>query len=156
MGLGVVAEDEVDAEGDGDGIYVEDLIDVGFEFLLVIIFLEGVDAGDDAVVIEDFAANSIVDENLGGDDEEFVGEIPSVEECGAAFIGVFDDVDDVTEVNDVGGMAFGVGAIVGIPAGTAEALVCNALDVAAVTAAVVEEGRAGGEESGFEGRSDGF
>ena len=61
LGFSVVAEDEVDAEGDGDGVYVEDLIDVGFEFLLLIVFLKGVDAGDDAVVVEDFSANTIVD-----------------------------------------------------------------------------------------------
>lgn len=154
--MGVVAEDEVDAEGDGDGVYVEDLVDVGFEFLLLVIFLEGVDAGNNAVVVEDFSANAIVDEDLGGDDEEFVGEAPGVYEGGASFIGIFDDVDDVAEVDDVGGMRFGVWAIMRIPAGTGEALFVHALDVAAVTAAVIEEGAGGGEESGFECRSDGF
>ncbi len=88
LGLAGVAEDDVDSGGHGDGLdrlvrgpintdflgsAVEDLVDVSFEFFLLVVLLEGVAAGDDAVFVGHPASVAVVDEDLGGDDEEALG-----------------------------------------------------------------------------------
>jgi hypothetical protein len=49
----LIAKDEIDAQGYGDGVYPQDLVNVDLQFFLLKIFLKGVAPGDDAVAVEE-------------------------------------------------------------------------------------------------------
>ena len=118
--MGLVAKDEVNAQGNGDSVYPEHLVDVGFEFFLLVVLLEGVAAGDDAVAVGDDASGAIVDQYLGGDDEDFLGQTPGVDQGFSSLGGVFDDVDHVAQIDHVGWGVGNIGSKVRIPTGASE------------------------------------
>jgi len=121
-------------------------------------FLEGVAAGDEAVAVGgDFIVGFLAGDE-GGDEEGAAGVLPGVDEGIDAFGGVFDDVEDEAEVDDVCGVLGGVRGVDGVPAVGLVAEFCDGEDIAAVAAAVVEEGFSAAElaefEEGFEGFGD--
>jgi hypothetical protein len=99
--LGFIAKDKVDAQGDGNGIHLQHLVDVGFEFFLFVVFLEGVAAGDDAVAVGDHSSGAVIDQHLGSDDENFLGQVPGVDQGFPPLGGVFDDIDDIAQVHHI-------------------------------------------------------
>ena len=69
-----------------------------------------------------------------------MGEFPRFEQGFPAFGWVFNDIDDVAQVNDIGRDEGIVGLIVRVPTGTRVTLVNRAINIATVTSAVVEKG----------------
>jgi hypothetical protein len=68
-----------------------------------------------------------------------LSQFPSFNEGFTAFGWVFDDVDDVTQVNDIGWDKMIVGLVVGVPTRADVSLVSRSLDITAMTAAIVEK-----------------
>jgi hypothetical protein len=119
---------------------------VGLQLGLLEESLEGAAAGEDAVAEGDRLPAPAGDEHLGGDGEDVAAQAPGGGEGGGAFVGVLDDVEDVAEVDDVGGLAGRVGSEGGVPAGAGDAVGGEEFEVLAAAAAVVEEGDVAVEE----------
>jgi hypothetical protein len=67
-----------------------------------------------------------------------LSQFPSFNEGFTAFGWVFDDVDDVTQVDDIGWGEMIVGLVVRVPTRADVSLVSRSLDITAMTAAIVE------------------
>jgi hypothetical protein len=148
--VGGVAEDQVDAEADGHGFGVQGVFEQRLDFGGVEEFLEGVAAGEDAIaegldVVVGFLAG-----DEGGDEQQRGGCVPGIEQGLDAFGRVFDDVEDEAEVHHIGGLFRLVRGVDRVPAVGGVAELRDRLDIAAVAAAVVEEGFAAAELAEFE------
>ncbi len=82
---------------------------------MLVVLLESIAAGDNAVAVGNDASGAIVNQHLGGDDEHLLSQTPGVDQRFASFGGIFDDVDDVAQVHHVGWGVRNIGPKVGIP-----------------------------------------
>ena len=137
--FGLVAEHVEDAGCGGDGVAVEHAFDPGSKLLLREKLLEGPLAGHDPVALEVDGGVRRLPVEAGRDDEHLPGKLPSGGEDDDPLVRVFDDVDHVAEIHDVGGSALFIGKERGIPAGHGNTHLPQPQQVVPAPAAVVEE-----------------
>ncbi len=76
---------------------------------------------------------------MSGNKQDFLSEFPGFEQSLAAFGGIFDNVDHVTEINNIGWNVGIVRLVVRVPASASVALLRKAIEVTTMTSAVIKK-----------------
>src|SRR2546430_7733350 len=137
LGVGRVAEHVEDAWRSGEWLSSKGLLDPCRQFGLLIKLLKCAIGGNDPVAERLSCQVASVPNQPGGYHEQPLGERPSGPQSLHAFGLILDDVDDVAEVNHVGGTPFGR-PVSRIPTICGEAQIGQMLQVVAAAASVVE------------------
>ena len=119
-------------------------------------FLECVATGDYAIAECQDIVVGFLPGDEGGDKKSAAGVLPCVEYGLNAFRRVFNDVEDETEIDHVGGLLLLIRRMDRVPAAGGVAKFFYRENIATVAAAVVEEGFAPAELAEFQQRLDGF
>lgn len=101
LGAGGVSENVVDAGCGGGRRCVQDGFDPRLEFFGGVELLDGRGVGESAVAVGSARPGAGVPRESGGHDEDGPGQPPGFGEGLGLLGGVFDDIDDVAEVDDV-------------------------------------------------------
>jgi len=144
--VGGIAEYVEDAGSGRERVDAEDVLDPRRELVLLEELLERACSGQDPVAVGASVELAGVPDKACGDDEEFAGEFPGGTEGGGTFLGIFDDVDDITEVDDVGWTSLCTRSMNWIPTLSVEPKRLQVSQVIASTTPVVENALTRGEE----------
>jgi hypothetical protein len=122
--------------------------------MLLIILLKCPPLGQAAIFIWCLTPSSRFNDQARGDDQEFAGERPSFMKRRPSLFGVLNNINHVSEIDDICGFALASWTVDGIPACAPDATAAQASEIIAVSAAIIKHISLTCNQSRFEGESD--
>ena len=134
---------------------MELLLQVELELSLIEELLKRASAGQDTVAELDRVLAAACEQNLSRNHEGTPTEVPCLSQGFGSFGRIFDDIDDVPQVDDIGQLFRGRGAVHGIPAFAPNPFVNQEFHVFSTAAPVIEDRDGLVDQAVSEGAFDG-